>query len=259
MSHLTVVTPQSTTILPRTLMGGTVLPESRLQAKCRAVWRNSLEQTGIRFSIPRNMAPNTEERQALHRRSRELGEACAACGDVEAVAARLARFLPKFAASGKDPAGTMAAYAKDLVNFPLWAIEAACMQFVAEGKREFAPSSPVMVGMIRALLMPLQAERHDLDKIMTAIVYDPPSAEQRAATAKRIAQIAKDACNKLEKEQRPIDDRSEPPASQWSKGFADDRLERLRQTAQEPIVLSDAARAVVGLPPREPDHQSQAA
>ena len=232
-------------------MGLALAPETRASLDCRAVWRNALERQGQGWALPREIAPSDDERMAIRKRIRELGEALAPCRNAEEVGQRLTRFLPKFGGGGaRDPIGMISAYTKDLVAYPLWALEAACLQVVAEGKREFAPSSPALVGIIQSLLTPLRIEHSELVRVADAALIEPPSPEDRERTAERIAELATKATTVIRSHEKPMGP-GDPPASQWGVQYAADRLEKLRERAQEPVTLSDEARAMAGMAPRE--------
>ena len=233
------------TIQPKTAMGVTLKPETPAMALRRAEWRNALQERGWRqFSISSQQAPSDDERCTLRARLRELGEALAPCRDIDAVAIRMTRFFPKFGVAGRDPAGMVTAYTRDLVAYPIWAIEAACVQAVQSGKREFAPSSSVLIGHIREMLRPWQVEHAEIERLLAAEVVTAPSEQEREVSRQRVqamAELAMQAIGGGKSREAWRGERYDPEAD----------YQRLLAERTRPVALSPEARSAVRLPPQE--------
>jgi hypothetical protein len=223
-------------------------PQTRADADTLAKYRNALERTAAGlWSISDQRAPAGADRQALETRLAALeqseGRTAAAT-----IAGRVARLFLRFPSSRLTDAtaeATIAAYAQDLEQFPLWAVDQAMLEAIRKGGA-FAPSSPELRKACERAVASSRAEAAEIRAVLHADVYREPSADERERARAGFEELIADL--KLREDnhgfkrpdQRPL---SRPEAQAW--------LERYAADPPPLPMLSDSARKSLGLPAKE--------
>lgn len=128
----------------------------------------------------------------LTARRGELVAALGGTGKAE-IQARLARMFLRFpSANNTDPDATTAAYATDLVSFPLWAIDRGILRVIETWKSAFAPSSPELRAMVAAETKPFTEELRDLTAILDADVFHDPDETEKSRVLAGFAKLIAD-------------------------------------------------------------------
>ena len=103
--------------------------------------------------------------------------------DKAAVAARVARMFLRYPSSrGLDVEATVAAYATDLCQFPLWAVDAAIKEVIrgyVGSAGQFAPSSIEIQAACKKHILKPAMELRDIGTILNANVYRERTPEEK--------------------------------------------------------------------------------
>lgn len=168
------------------------MDRTRAMADLTDLYRMRVRQEGRFFSISDRQLPSPAERNALACRRDELQAAMGGTGKPE-IAARVARLFLRFPSAGKaDAEATTAAYATDLMGYPLWAIDRGIMKAIESWKSAFAPSSPELRAMVADAVKPYSDELRDLTAILDAEVFHEPDDGERAKVAGQFAALIAD-------------------------------------------------------------------
>lgn len=135
------------------------------------------------FSISDQRMPKGDDRQALEHRREHL-RGFMQNGDLRPIAARVGRLFLRYPWTANMPNGAdvVAAYAKDLSRFPLWAIDAGIASIIGAHLTvavERAPSSPVVQLACEAAFKPVLEELGELNRLLDAVPWKEPSPEYR--------------------------------------------------------------------------------
>ena len=150
-----------------------------------AILSNSLERSadGKRWELPISRLQTPGLRGALELRASELDSGMRRAAPRQAAAVIAAMFLRyPSAANAPDQAARVAAYAQDMGDFPLWAIERAC----AAPHGQFAPSATQLVETARRFVAPIRKERDELNRLLNADAVADPTPEDRAKVVREI-------------------------------------------------------------------------
>lgn len=135
-----------------------------------------------RSLITRELAPTPADHAVIEKRRAELVAALRPT-DPQAIVPRIGRLFLRFpSAKIENPAATTAAYAQDLAEFPLWAIESGIMSILRGNgltSKDFAPSSVVVRDAVVKELAKVQIELSQINKVLGVEVVEEPSSEQR--------------------------------------------------------------------------------
>ena len=164
---------------------------AREMADLTDVFRMRLKREAGIYSISDQSLPSNDERNALAVRRAQLQAAIGGTSKAE-IAARIARLFLRFPSARADAEATTAAYATDLMNYPLWAIDRGIMKAIETWKSAFAPSSPELRAMVAAEAKPFTEELRDLTAILDAQVFHDLPADERARVSAQFAQLIAD-------------------------------------------------------------------
>jgi hypothetical protein len=163
----------------------TPLPATREFQDLLAHYRNRLgeiyERGRLIYSISDRLMPSPDEHRQFRERGGMLAAICAGSPEAE-VGRRMVHLFRRFPGSRLPDAEVvpvMAAYAHDLKTFPLWAIEAGCLEFIRSGG-QFAPSSPILRQTIDRQMAPVRLELAALDSVLGAEVWHERDPEEKA-------------------------------------------------------------------------------
>lgn len=178
--------------------------------------------------------------------------------EAQDVVKRLSRLFlryPSMRLPDEQLEATMAAYAADLVKYPLWAIDTACKRFIAgmeDGSKVFVPSSAQLAIACDSALAGFRVELKKLDQVLNADVYREPSAEERAKVRAEFQKL-------VEELQLNMDPRDKAPerSRPMTKAEAEAALERALINPLPAPQLSDELRARLGL--TTPESKGEAA
>lgn len=191
-----------------------------------------------RWQIPGSKALSSDERGWLLDRREALQRSLLRASE-RLIAAEVIGMFLRFtsSANASDTAARDRVYVEDLRQFPLWAVQAA----IGKVKGPFAPSSPVLVDMVRACLDDTTGQLRKIHNLLSADVYRDPTADERA----KVDQAFRDLVDNLRLNE-PVDvrpNREKPPtraqAEEWLADLAGGKI--------EPPALSAAALRTVGL------------
>lgn len=166
---------------------------------------NGIEQTPSgALEVSSKCAPTEAERRVVQLRIREL-TACLRrdespdSADEAEVTGRIARLLggmPTMGASGTGIAMKVDLCVEALRPFPVWVVDRACA-LVRDGRADalepsirkgYAPEAPQLADLCRRIIAPVQHERAELHRLLSAKVYEEPT---EADMARRDEVIAK--------------------------------------------------------------------
>lgn len=163
------------------------------------------------------------------------------------VVKRLSRLFMRFPSTRiaeNQIEATMAAYASDLVMYPLWAIDVACRQIIAGldgGSKAFLPSSTELQAACERAVAPTRLEARQLTRVLNADVYCEPTPEERAKVAAEFQALVQ----KLKLNMDPRDNAK--PSRPLTRHEAEAALERAKINPVPAPAFSEGLRQHLGL------------
>jgi hypothetical protein len=216
----------------------------------------ALEGTTAPYSISSLAAPSETERAILSERSRQIAAGLGP-SPKDMVATRVARLFLRFPnAKPSDGEATAAAYATDLMRFPLWAIDQAILKAIrpnADLNQNFVPTSPQLQALCQEVIGPFVEEARGIAAVLAAITYQPRPETERDRVKKGFAALLADTgkTNRFEP-QDPRDRKTQPQMRE----LAAVQLDHLAAHPTAPA-LSDPLRIKLGLIPADADQPEE--
>lgn len=152
----------------------------------------------LHFSISDRMAPDDGQRRALAARKSQIDTALAnPAGKAEIgkfIVAMGVNFAP-VRRSEEEADALLAAYCKQLAEFPAWLIAEVCDDY-CKGRvtgNDFMPIPPKLAEACRSRMYQYKGESYGLGKILTARITQERSDEERAMMSEKFSAFLREA------------------------------------------------------------------
>jgi len=193
-------------------------------------------------------APSEAERAILSDRSRQI-TAGILPSPKDLIAIRISRMFLRFPnARPADGEATAAAYATDLMRFPLWAIDQAILKAIrpnADLNQNFVPTSPQLQALCAEAVAPYAEEARGIAAVLAAVTYQPRPETERDRVKKGFAALLVGLGGGSRFEPRDPRDRATQPQMREQALAA---LDCLASNQTPPPKLSEGLRAKMGIP-----------